>query len=41
MLAWIDIVSAGVEPKELATVSAVFDRFYANARAHLEIAPAP
>ncbi len=41
MLAWIDIVSAGVEPKELATVNAVFDRFYTNARAHLEIAPAP
>jgi DNA-binding MarR family transcriptional regulator len=32
MLAWVAIVSQGVEPADLETVNAVFDTFYENAR---------
>ena len=34
MLAWIGLVSDGVTASELATVEAVFDKFYANGSAY-------
>ncbi len=34
MLDWVDIVSRGVDPADVAVTNAVFDQFYANALAH-------
>jgi DNA-binding MarR family transcriptional regulator len=33
---WIEIITAGVSPEEIATVNRVFDRFHQNALRHME-----
>ena len=33
---WVEIITAGVPPEEIATVNRVFDRFHQNALRHME-----
>ncbi len=37
--AWVAVISQGINPADLATVNAVFDTFYANARDYLTSDP--
>ena len=32
---WVEIITAGVSPEEIATVNRVFDRFHQNALGHM------
>ena len=32
---WVEIISAGVTPEEIASVNRVFDKFYQNGRSHM------
>jgi DNA-binding MarR family transcriptional regulator len=33
---WVEIITAGVSPEEIATVTRVFDRFHQNALRHMK-----
>jgi DNA-binding MarR family transcriptional regulator len=41
MLAWVEIVSQGVDPADLEVTNAVFDQFYANALEHFAALTGP